>query len=423
MNVLWLVNVLVPEAAEGMGLRADNGGSWIVGQLQILKTKTKDHYTVVCVKEQGIEQEYTDGNITYKLIIGKDYREKQQVLQNVLEEVCPDLVHIFGTEMEHTKVMQEVAPAEKTLISIQGLTSFCLQHYFDGMAPYKYRHTSPLKYLAVKAAPVHGGLLAMGRKEMLLSARRETHVLCNAKHVAGRTDWDKACVRKTNPNLSYHHYGEILRPSFYHYRWEPEKCKRHSIFVSQGGYPIKGLHMLLRQMPYILREYPDAHLTVAGQSVHVFENPLVQWVADYLYEYQAYCKKLIRKLGLVDHVTFTGPLNEGEMRNAFLNAHVSILPSSIENSPNSLGEAMLLGVPCIASFVGGVPSMLEHKKEGFLYPFGDADMLPFYINQVFSDDELACRLGQKAHERAAITHAPEAVTEQLLTIYERIHST
>ena len=55
-----------------------------------------------------------------------------------------------------------------------------------------------------------------------------------------------------------------------------------------------------------------------------------------------------------DKIEFLGRLSAEGMKQAYLDANVFVMPSTIENSPNSLGEAMLLGVPCVAADVGGV---------------------------------------------------------------------
>lgn len=79
------------------------------------------------------------------------------------------------------------------------------------------------------------------------------------------------------------------------------------------------------------------------------------------------------------------------MLERLLKTHVFLLPSAIENSSNSLGEAMLLGMPCVASNSGGTQDILEHKKEGYLYPYTEPAMCAEYISKIFENDELACK--------------------------------
>ena len=88
---------------------------------------------------------------------------------------------------------------------------------------------------------------------------------------------------------------------------------------------------------------------------------------------------------------FTGSLREDQMIAEYLNAHLFICPSSIENSPNSLGEAQLLGVPVIASYVGGVPDMVTHGETGLLYRFEEVEMLAEGIRNLFMNMALALR--------------------------------
>ena len=110
------------------------------------------------------------------------------------------------------------------------------------------------------------------------------------------------------------------------------------------------------------------------------------------------------------------------MKRAFLDANVFVLPSTIENSPNSLGEAMLLGVPCVASHVGGVANMLG-PEEGFLYQSTAPYMLAYYIQKVFAMEDATGELGQKAHSHAAVTHDPQTNLLDLLAIYSHLRDT
>ena len=128
----------------------------------------------------------------------------------------------------------------------------------------------------------------------------------------------------------------------------------------------------------------DATLAVPGKS---FLN------RDKLRQegYQKYLADLAEKLGIAGKIEFMGKLSAEEMKAEFLRANVFALPSTIENSPNSLGEAMLLGVPCVAGNVGGVSNLMTHGEEGFVYQSTAAYMLGFYIRQVFQMEAEAAK--------------------------------
>ena len=109
------------------------------------------------------------------------------------------------------------------------------------------------------------------------------------------------------------------------------------------------------------------------------------------------------------------------MRQAYLEADVFLLPSGCENSPNSLGEAMLLGLPCVASAVGGIPSMLANGTEGLLYGDAlDADALARAVLQVLHSPDGGAAMGRAARARALQTHDAARNAADLLHIYESI---
>ena len=140
-----------------------------------------------------------------------------------------------------------------------------------------------------------------------------------------------------------------------------------------------------------------------------------------MFPYQRYCKRLIRTLGLEGCVRYTGPLDEAAMKQAYLDADLYLLPSSSENSPNSLGEAMLLGLPCVASAAGGIPDMLADGREGALYaPPGDAAALAGAVLRVLGAPDAGAALGAAAQARAQKTHDPAANARALAGIYTAI---
>ncbi|MEE0726992.1 MAG: glycosyltransferase, partial [Clostridium saudiense] len=138
--------------------------------------------------------------------------------------------------------------------------------------------------------------------------------------------------------------------------------------------------------------------------------------------YGNYIQSLIKKYDLSHNIEFCGMLDAENMKRVLLESNVFVSASSLENSSNSLGEAMLLGVPCIASDVGGCADMIQHKKEGFLYPFDESYKLAFYLCKVFDDYMLASSLGLEARKKARITHDKEKNNEILYEIYKKVIS-
>ena len=107
------------------------------------------------------------------------------------------------------------------------------------------------------------------------------------------------------------------------------------------------------------------------------------------------------------------------MKNRYLKCNVFISSSSIENSSNSIGEAMLIGCPIVASYVGGIRNLLN-DEDGYIYPFDEPYMLAQYIDNIFSSDNLAIKFSNNSRKHAQITHDPEKNYYRLFEIYNQI---
>jgi len=255
------------------------------------------------------------------------------------------------------------------------------------------------------------------KRTFVIRGKNEIEAIKKTSHVIGRTTWDRACILQINPNAQYHFCNETLREEFYYHQWDISKCEKHSIFLSQGQYPVKGLHYMLEAMPLILSRFPDTKLYVGGKDIIKSNTLKDKLVMTY---YGKYIKNIINELRLENNVIFTGFLNEKSMCERYLRSHVFVCPSSIENSPNSLGEAMILGVPCVASYVGGIPDMLNHGEEGFIYQTDAPYMLAHYICEIFANDSLAMKFSRNARKHASRTHNMEINTKRLIEIYKTI---
>ena len=331
-----------------------------------------------------------------------------------LKAFDPDVTHVWGTEFPHSleavRAAFSLGILDSTVVSIQGLVSiFGRYHFTEGLPG------------AIVRLPSFGDFVRRSsiekeRLDFICRGDAEIECLRLAHHVIGRTEWDRACSLQINPSLVYHCCNESLRDEFYEDSWKMDAIERHSLFVSQCSYPIKGFHYALQALAMLKGDYPDVMLYTTGESV--FRDSFVRNLGRN--SYQRYIASLIDGLRLRDHVRFLGSLDAHSMCDRYLHSHVFVSASTIENSPNSVGEAMLLGCPVVSSNVGGVAGLLEHGKEGFLYQASAPYMLAWHVRRLFEDDDLAISFSRAARKRAARTHDRETNLATLLQVYDSI---
>ena len=131
-------------------------------------------------------------------------------------------------------------------------------------------------------------------------------------------------------------------------------------------------------------------------------------------------KKLISDLGVRDYIEFTGPLKAPQVAERLSKVNAYVLSSTIENSPNTLGEAMMVGTPCVSAYVGGASDMAEDGKEALFYRNDDPKLLAWNIKRIFDNDELAVSLSEAAKKKARITHDAERNAQMLVDAYTDI---
>lgn len=345
MKVLWLINAPIPALCERAGLPVQVKEGWIEGlynSLMALVREKKQDFELAMAFPQFSRSETIEGELDGNSFYGfykeedKPYKYNKRLeerLKYIIEKADPDVVHIAGTEYEHAAAMVRVFnKPEKTVVSIQGLTSVYARHYMADL-PIKIRYGFTFRDL------VKLDNLYFDRKKYYKRGAMEKETIRGAGHIIGRTDWDNICTRLINPEARYHYCSEILRKAFYDgSRWNMDECDSHTIFVSQGYYPIKGLHYMLEALSDIRKFYPDVRLRVAG-GVSLNNAGLKNRLKQK--NYQRYLAKLIEKYSLAGCVEFLPPLKADEMKKMYLKSNVFVSPSSIENSPNSLGLSLI----------------------------------------------------------------------------------
>ena len=120
------------------------------------------------------------------------------------------------------------------------------------------------------------------------------------------------------------------------------------------------------------------------------------------------------------NINLKGVASAEVLRDSLLKSTLYFHSSYVENSPNSVGEAQLVGIPVVASRVGGTDSMVEHGKTGFLYPVTDPYMAAYYIKRLIDNQEENVNIGKAARETAMVRHDPHIIVDQLLDCYTKI---
>ena len=83
---------------------------------------------------------------------------------------------------------------------------------------------------------------------------------------------------------------------------------------------------------------------------------------------------------------------------------------------------MLLGVPVVSSFVGGIPDLIEHKVNGFMYPCDEPYMLAYYVMELFSNDKMANNISANARRCARDRNDINKNGNILLDTYKQVKS-
>ena len=415
-KLLWIVNTIFPYPAEKLGMKKTSFGGWLNSLFGTLRKSENFELAIATVYNGKNMQKMDDGQVIYYLLPGapalKYDKKIEKYWKFINEEFKPDLVHINGTEFAHGLAFINACPNVTTVTSIQGLVSVYADVYYANI-PVK----DIIKNITFRDIVKNDNII-QGRKKFIKRGKNEIEILKKTNAITGRTIWDYSNVQAINPNVKFYWSNRILREEFYQSKkWDISNIERHSIFCSQAGYPIKGLHYMIEAASILKREYPDIKVYVAGQNITKSDTIKEKMR---LSDYGKYIRGLIKKYKLEENVVFTGMLDAQGMVDKLLNSNVFVQTSAIENSPNSLGEAMLLGVPCVASYVGGTCDMLEHKKEGFLYTYTEPAILAEYIKRIFENDELCMKFSKNAINKANDTHNKERITQETIDMYNDI---
>lgn len=414
MKVLWVVNSTLNDLSRALFGRGSNG-VWMEALLSDFRGREDYKIVVATTLPRKTPYRLEKGNITYyalpddyPLFYNENKPENIRIWKELIETEQPDLIQVWGTEFTPGLCALRVAKGIPSVIYMQGLLKSIAEAYRAGIPERELKKTKTLRDFLR-----HDSILQQEQR-FRAGAVKEAEMLRLAGNIISENEWCNSTVRAIVPNVKVYDCPLSINKVFSEYRWDAKTVERHSVICTASGYTIKGFHILLQAIDRLKGDYPDIKLYVPGKKM-VAEKGL----RGFLHHdgYTKYIEKLLRKYRLADHMVWLGNLPQEKLAAEYVGRRVFVMPSAIENHSSSLKEAMIVGMPCVASAVGGIPEYVRDGESGFLYPFEDVSALTDRIRQIFEDDELATRLGTAAREDMQKLHG-NSVFEMICSIYE-----
>lgn len=404
MKVLWFTNT--PSNYTNSS-NIYNGGGWISSLEKEFKQR-KEIELAICFLFNEEKKVLKDGVIYYPIKPIKSYKYSQffkrkyhiqddisliHKFLDIIDDFKPDIIHIFGSEMQFGLISKFTKIP--IVLHIQGILAPCLNAYlppFISWTSLYWGNTNPLHILR-------------RIKEKIFweySVNREKEIIENIYNYIGRTTWDKRVIKTLNPQCKYYIGNEILRETFYNPlpRIIPQQLTIVST-ISNSFY--KGLDLILKTAVLLKRNFKLKFRWIVYGNI----NP-----------------SLIEKLTKISHkevyIEFKGVASADEIKKAISSCTLYMHPSYIDNSPNSLCEAQILGCPVIATNIGGIPSLVKEGKTGFLIPANDPYQAAYLINELYHDEKSNIEIGNNAQKEANIRHNTTTIINELIKTYQDI---
>lgn len=166
--------------------------------------------------------------------------------------------------------------------------------------------------------------------------------------------------------------------------------------------PGKGQRILLAAL---------ARLDAAGREVHL---RLVGDGAD-----RGSLQEEVTARSLGSRVKLEGAVNQDRMRQLYATADVFALASFAEGIPVVLMEAMAMEIPCVATFITGIPELIRDGVDGLLVEPSDDEALADAIGRLIDDPALRQRLGRAGRRKVMAKYHLQRNTDRLATIFRR----
>lgn len=395
MKILWFTG--------GTSLYANkntyNGGGWVASlQQALINNPNTDVVIEVAFPWHCNMQDNVDGVVYYSIkrmlkpfiCYNRKQKAEYERIKEVVDRSKPDIIHVFGTELSYGMVskMTDIP----VVIHLQGILG-CYKEFWlpAGLSWMKYFIHDPRKLIS--------------QINLNRYIKREFEIFQNSRYLMGRTCWDRSNAALMAPQATYFYCSEMLRPYIYNScrMWQPRN-NIHKVIVSVISPAIyKGGDVILKTAEVLKKFWGD---NFEWQVYGIDDLDYMSRLTDI-------------KLNEVN-VSVRGVIDAKQLVDVVMSADVFVHPSYIENSPNTVCEAQVLGIPVIATNVGGVSSLITDMEDGILVPSHDIYMIAAKLKLLLENVELSMSLGEKGRKRALLRHSPKVIVNNILDIYNKL---
>ena len=419
MKVLWVTNQPIVQLREILNLPIAQSGSWMETAYASIKDSIDLKLAIATIYSgDNLLHEVDNGHHFYavpsKQQIGNyDYKDEfnQSSWRKVVDDFNPDIVQIWGTEYALGLCVQKIAQNIPSVVYMQGQMAMIAKHYSDGISFFQQlRYSSVYEWL-------RGKCMWHRQKEYNQAAAREKEILRNARNVIVESRWCGDICKSIVPGTRVFQSLLPINPTFSRRKWQFEKCNKHTIFTVSGGYPIKGHHILFQAVAIVKKKYPDVRVLIPGAAALTPKSVRERIQRS---TYDRFLNEIVRTNNLSENICFLGKLTPEEMADRLSQSHVFVMPSTIENHSSSLIEAMMVGVPTISSFVGGINHYYKDGVNGFFYRFDEPEHLAALIMNYFENDNLCYSISQQTNKEVADVRLNVDLKKDFERIYREI---
>lgn len=338
-------------------------------------------------------------------------KELISFIKKIDNEIKPDLIHVWGTETGFGIDVIEAKLQTPVLLEIQGLLFASVQYYYGGLSNGDLFNCIGLKeIIRPKFHPY------FNRRRFWKKGKYELRLIRQIENISVQSGWVDSIIKYVAPGSKIFHTGIMLRSEFYETSsWEYQENEVINIFTSSSAaIPYKGLQVLFEAIALLKDKYPNIRLKIGG-DIQIHKK--YGLIGD---GYTGWLIKRAEQLGIAVSISWMGKMDANEMIQQMHKSSMVVVPSFVETYCLFMAEAMMVGVPTVASYAAALPELAEHGKSALYFPTGDHWACAEQIEKIITDQELAKRLSVESRNKALQRNEQYKVLQKQLEIYNEI---